>query len=172
MRKLSTTRRAAGVAAALRRPLLIPAGPALGASLSLIARLTALRPSSADRFARLARFAVVGVSGLGVNLLALALLLMARPGSLLVGGDALSAVIATQLAVAWNFTLTERWAFGGHGGHWLRRLVPFWVLSCVSLLAQLPLAAALQPLLADSYLLASGAAVGILMLTGGVRLIV
>lgn len=125
----------------------------------------ALRLSTANRFGRLARFAAVGTSGLGVNLLALALLLMAHLGALIVGGDAISAVIATQLAVAWNFALTERWAFTGHRGHWLRRLLPFWALSCATLLAQLPLAATLQPLLGGSYLLATGAAVGILMLT-------
>ncbi|UKA62127.1 GtrA family protein [Arthrobacter sp. FW306-04-A] len=122
-------------------------------------------PPRSEQFGRLARFAAVGASGLVVNLVALALLLMGRLGSLIVGGDALSAIIATQLAVAWNFALTERWAFSGHYGHWLRRLPLFWVLSCAALLAQLPLAATLQPMLGGSYLLATGAAVGILMLT-------
>jgi putative flippase GtrA len=110
------------------------------------------------------RFAAVGFSGLGVNLLALALLLGAHLGSWLIGGDALSAIISTQVAVAWNFALTERWVFKKRSGHWGRRLVPYWGASCAALLVQLPLAAAMQPVLGGSYLLAIGASVGILML--------
>ncbi|KHL01962.1 hypothetical protein LK10_13915 [Sinomonas humi] len=90
---------------------------------------------------------------------------MAVPRSPIAGGDAVSAVLATQLAVAWNFALTERWVFKGHPGHWQRRLLPFWALSCATLLVQLPLAAVLQPLLEGSYLLATAAAVCILVVT-------
>lgn len=117
------------------------------------------------RLGRLVRFGAVGLSGLVVNLLALALLLAMHLGSQLVGGDALSAILATQVAVAWNFGLTERWVFKASSGHWARRLLPFWILSCAALAAQLPLAAVIQPLFSGSYLLATGAAVGALMVT-------
>jgi putative flippase GtrA len=80
------------------------------------------------------------------------------------GGQIVSAVAATQVAVGWNFALTERWVFPGRPGHWTARLLPFWVLSCGALLAQLPLAAGLQSTLGGSYVLATGAALAILML--------
>jgi hypothetical protein len=44
------------------------------------------------------------------------------------------------------------------------RLLPSWALNCGALLAQLPLAWRLQPVLGGSYLLATGAALVILML--------
>jgi hypothetical protein len=44
------------------------------------------------------------------------------------------------------------------------RLLPSWALNCGALLAQLPLAWRLQPVLGGSYLLATGAAPVILML--------
>lgn len=135
--------------------------PALGN----LRRRAQTRLSATSRFGRLVRFGAVGISGLVVNLLALALLLLAHLGSRVVGGEALSAIIATQCAVAWNFGLTERWVFKGQRGHWVRRLLPFWVLSCGALIAQLPLAAALQPLLNGSYLLATAMAVCLLMTT-------
>ncbi|MEA5454872.1 GtrA family protein [Sinomonas sp. JGH33] len=109
---------------------------------------------------RLARFAAVGASGVLVNLGALALLLMAHVGSRITGGEALSAIMATQVAIGWNFTLTERWVFTGHRGHWLRRLFPFWALSCATLLAQLPLAATPLPCAAGSAGTASRRVVG------------
>jgi putative flippase GtrA len=67
--------------------------------------------------------------------------------------------------VGWNFALTERWVFPGRPGHWAARLLPFWLLNCGALLAQLPLAARLQSVLGGSYVLATGAALTILMLT-------
>ena len=142
--------------------------PNAGRVTALTAASPGRRQFNADaigRLARLLRFAGVGASGLGVNLAALALLLAAHLDSPLIGGNAVSAVLATQIAVAWNFALTERWVFKGHPGHWRRRLLPFWVISCATLLAQLPLAAVLQPLLEGSYLLATAAAVCALVAT-------
>ena len=149
---------AAGTIPASARPW---AGRAAGAP----RRVALVGLSESGRFGRLVRFGAVGVSGLAVNLLALAVLLITHLGSRVVGGDILSAIIATQLAVAWNFGLTERWVFRGQRGHWMRRLLPFWMLSCAALVAQLPLAAMLQPLLDGSYLMATGAAVCLLMVT-------
>lgn len=112
---------------------------------------------------RLAKFAAVGVSGLAVNLLALVILLAVPFDSLAVGGEVISAVISTQVAIAWNFLLTERWVFRrGKQGRALR-LLPFWALSCAALLAQLPIAGVLQASVGNSYVIATAAAIGILM---------
>jgi len=112
------------------------------------------------------RFAVVGGSGVLVNLVALALLLRVAPGAIGTGTGEhiIAAVAATQAAVGWNFALTERWVFPGRPGHWAARLLPFWVINCGALPAQLPLAARLQPVLGGSYLLATGTALVLLML--------
>src|SRR5262249_2417267 len=129
-------------------------------------QLAALRLAVAGRAGRLARFAVAGGSGVLVNLVTLAVLLQVTPGALAAGagGQMIAAVAATQAAVGWNFALTERWVFPGRPGHWAARLLPFWALSCGALLAQLPLAARLQPVLGGSYVLATGVAPVILML--------
>lgn len=47
--------------------------------------------------------------------------------------------------MGWKFALTERWVYRRQGGRWVSRLAPFWILNCAALLAQLPLAARLQP---------------------------
>ena len=129
-------------------------------------QLVALRLAVAGRAGRLVRFALVGGSGVVVNLVVLAVLLRVAPGAIGTGpsGHIIAAVAATQVAVGWNFALTERWVFPGRPGHWVARLLPFWVLNCGALLAQLPLAGRLQPLLGGSYVLATGAALVLLML--------
>lgn len=129
-------------------------------------RLIALRLAAAGQAGRLVRFALVGGSGVLVNLVALALLLRVTPGVIGAGagGKIVSAVAATQVAAGWNFALTERWVFPGRPGRWTARLLPFWLLNCGALLAQLPLAAQLQSVLGGSYVLATGAALAILML--------
>ena len=109
---------------------------------------------------------MVGGSGVLVNLAVLAVLLRVAPGAIAAGAGAriIAAVAATQVAVAWNFALTEQWVFPGRPGHWTARLLPFWLLSCGALLAQLPLAAQLQSVLGGSYVLATGTALAIVML--------
>jgi dolichol-phosphate mannosyltransferase len=121
---------------------------------------------AAGRAGRLARFASVGGSGVLVNVAVLALLLRVVSGAIGAGagGQVAAAVAATQVAVGWNFALTERWVFPGRPGHWAARLLPFWVLNCGALLAQLPLAARLESMLGGSYVLATGAALAIVML--------
>jgi dolichol-phosphate mannosyltransferase len=127
-------------------------------------QLVGLRLAVTRQAGRLLRFAVVGSSGVVVNLLVLALLLRAHVGASWEGKPAVAAVVATQVAIGWNFALTERWVFPGRPGHWARRLFPFWILNCAALLAQLPLAARLRPLLHDSYLLATAVALAVLIL--------
>jgi putative flippase GtrA len=139
---------------------------AVGAAASAAAVPVRLRLAVAGRAGRLVRFAVVGGTGVMVNLAVLALLLRVTPSAFGAGagGQIVSAVAATQVAVGWNFALTERWVFPGRPGHWAARLLLFWVLNCGALLAQLPLAARLRPVLGGSYVLATGAALAILML--------
>jgi putative flippase GtrA len=129
-------------------------------------QLITLRLAAAGRPGRLVRFALVGGSGVLVNLAALAALLRVTPGAIGpgAGGQIIAAVAATQVAVGWNFALTERWVFPGRPGPWAARLLPFWVMNCGALLAQLPLAARLQTVLGGSYVLATGAALVTLML--------
>jgi len=127
-------------------------------------QLIDLRMTVPRRAGRLLRFAMVGGSGVVVNLKVLALLLRAHVGAFWAGRQAAAAIIATQVAIGWNFVLTERWVFRGRARHWAGRLFPFWVLNCAALVAQLPLAARLRPLLGGSYLLATAAALAILIL--------
>jgi dolichol-phosphate mannosyltransferase len=127
-------------------------------------QLVGLRVALPRQAGRLLRFAMVGGSGFVVNLLALALLLRGHVGVLWGERQAVAAVVATQVAIGWNFALTERWVFPGRPGHWVRRLLPFWALNCAALLAQLPLAARLRPLLDGSYLLATAVALAVLIL--------
>ena len=83
-----------------------------------------------------ARFGVVGLTGLGVNQVALAAL-----AELLNVHYLVAAVAATQLSTSWNFIGTERWAFRGRrpesslGG----RFLAFLALNNATLLARLPL---------------------------------
>lgn len=137
-----------------------------GQAACYLRQLVVLRLAAAGRAGRLVRFAMVGGSGVLVNLAVLASLLRVAPGAIWAGagGRIIAAVAATQVAVGWNFALTERWVFPGRTGHWAARLLPFWVLNCGALLAQLPLAGRLQPMLSGSYVLATGAALVLLML--------
>lgn len=76
--------------------------------------------------ARLTRFSVVGATGLGVNMAALAAF------TDLVGlYYLLSALLATQISTAWNFVLTERWVFRGRelGRSRKTRLVLFYAMN-------------------------------------------
>lgn len=127
-------------------------------------QLAGLRMAVPSRAGRLLRFALVGGTGFVVNLLVLAVLLENHVGALWAGRQATAAVVATQVAIVWNFALTERWVFPGRAGHWAGRLFPFWVLNCIALLVQLPLAARLRSLLGGSYLLATAMALAILIL--------
>jgi dolichol-phosphate mannosyltransferase len=128
-----------------------------------IALLVTLRLSSATKTGRLLRFGSVGASGVAVNLAALSLLLATHLGT---AGprEAFAAVVATQLAIVWNFVLSEWWVFERRPSSRVRRFATFWALNSAALFLQLPLADALRLPLANSYVLATGAALAILTL--------
>jgi putative flippase GtrA len=87
----------------------------------------------AGRFGRLFRFAAVGITGLVVNQLAL----WAATDGLGVH-YVFSAILATQLSTAWNFTLSEWWVFKAERtGRWTR-LFWFAVLNNAWLAARVP----------------------------------
>lgn len=84
--------------------------------------------------ARLVRFGLVGLSGLVVNQL---VLWIATAG---IGFHYLvSAVVATQFSTLWNFTLAERWVFGGSRAGWSRRFLWFALMNNAWLVARAPL---------------------------------
>jgi dolichol-phosphate mannosyltransferase len=80
--------------------------------------------------ARLMRFVAVGVSGLAVNTLLLALFTDVSGLYYL-----LSALLATQGSTLWNFALTERWVFRGaeHRHSYRRRMAMFFVINNIAL---------------------------------------
>ena len=86
--------------------------------------------------ARFGRFGVVGLSGLVVNTLVLALL---------VGGLSLwyvgAAILATQVSSTWNFVLTDRWVFRGSAPRMGlgARAATFLAMNNVALLLRIPL---------------------------------
>ena len=71
---------------------------------------------------RFSRFALVGASGLGVNMAAFALLFAAGLHYLA------AAIIATQISTLWLFALTDKWVFRGrrlHYSQWSRAALYF-----------------------------------------------
>jgi dolichol-phosphate mannosyltransferase len=128
-------------------------------------QLAALRIATAGEVGRLLRFALVGASGVGINLLVLAALLQTP---VLGGGSLAPAVaetIATQLAIAWNFGLTERLVFASAGTRYRRwlRFAGFWGLSNGSLAVQLPLADAIAHRAGSSYVVATAVTLALLV---------
>jgi len=125
-------------------------------------RITGARPAVLPSAARrLVRFGAVGLTGLVVNLAVLgALLALDIPGVT----EPFLAACAAQVAIVWNFVLTERWALTGRGkrGTWAHRLVAYAATSNVALLVQLPLAGALVAATDIGYLLATACAIGTL----------
>jgi dolichol-phosphate mannosyltransferase len=98
---------------------------------------------------RLAKFGLVGISGLFVNALVLAF------ATELLGIFYLtSAVIATQGSTLWNFALSETWVFSGaHSPRGRpRRLAMFLVMNNVALLLRAPMIVILTTTLGFHYL--------------------
>jgi dolichol-phosphate mannosyltransferase len=129
-------------------------------ALRYLVQLVSLRLAAVGELRGLLRFALVGASGVLVNLLALAavLELVSRPAS--DGVQAAAETAATQVAVLWNFALTELWVFGGRPGGpgRLLRFAGYWAISIAALAVQLPLAAWLDRLLPVGYVVATGLA--------------
>jgi len=112
--------------------------------------LVALRFGGAST--RFTRFGAVGVSGLAVNMIALAVLTDVL-GLYYVA----SAVLATQVSTLWNFTLTERWVFtvGEHKRTRRTRLVMFFGMNNAALTLRGPMLVFLVSLLGINYLAAN-----------------
>jgi dolichol-phosphate mannosyltransferase len=94
------------------------------------------RLASFTRSRDVSRFAIVGLTGLGVNQLAMVLLT-----EMLGLHYILSAVAATQLSSSWNFIATELWAFRGRQtiNSPLGRYASFLGLNNATLLLRIPL---------------------------------
>ena len=94
------------------------------------------RLASFTRSRDVSRFAIVGLTGLAVNQLAVVLLTEALGLHYIV-----SAVAATQLSSSWNFAATERWAFRGRQpvNSALVRYASFLGLNNATLLLRIPL---------------------------------
>lgn len=97
-----------------------------------MARSVVLRPRSH----RVARFGLVGISGLGVNQLSLAFFAELLGVHYLVG-----AIAATQVSSSWNFAGIELWAFNDRRriGRPITRYLSFMVVNNATLVARLPL---------------------------------
>jgi dolichol-phosphate mannosyltransferase len=109
------------------------------------------------RMGRMARFAAVGALGTVVNLLVMALLLQLGLHYVV------AAVVATEVAIAHNFLMQERFVFSDRreGAHsWRRRALTFAAFNNAETLIRLPLLVALvgpaglQPVLAQGATLA------------------
>ena len=94
------------------------------------------RIASFTRSRDVSRFAIVGLTGLGVNQLVMLLLTEALGLHYIV-----SAVAATQLSSSWNFVATERWAFRGRRplNSPVARYASFLGLNNATLLLRIPL---------------------------------
>ncbi len=118
---------------------------------------TTFVPRKVSRLSTAAKFAVVGMSGLLVNQVALA-------GLTELGGlfYILSAIAATQVSSTWNFLGTEFWVFGGRSvrGRPLGRYAAFLALNNGSLLVRVPLLWALSEVIGIHYLIANVVTLG------------
>lgn len=117
-------------------------------------QLARLRVGGMSVANRLLRFAVVGASGFVVNLLVLRQLLAMSLPQLGAAQESICATVATQVALLWNFVLTEWWVFAGQArkGTLMGRAALFYALGNGSLLAQLPLAALVAATTPATYL--------------------
>ncbi len=101
---------------------------------------------------RLSRFAVVGLSGIPVNML-LIFLLTEGAGLYYVA----SAILATQGSTLWNFVLAERWVFRDrtrNGGR-IGRAAKFFLVNNVALVLRVPMLFVLTSLLGVNYLVSN-----------------
>jgi dolichol-phosphate mannosyltransferase len=122
-------------------------------------QLIGLRAAAAEGIVRFAKFAVVGLSGVVVNLVILGLLLWLGVASGIRSGGMLDAAIAVQFAILSNFILSETWVFSDRGGKWRRRLPAFWLLGNIALAGQLIVAAQVQSVFGSSYFISTAVAV-------------
>jgi len=102
--------------------------------------------------ARFGRFGIVGLTGLLVNTLLLAVL----AGPLGIGYVA-AAILATQGSTLWNFTLTEAWVFADrdHGRSLAQRMGMFFFMNNVALPLRIPILFVLTSALGVHYLVSN-----------------
>jgi dolichol-phosphate mannosyltransferase len=114
-----------------------------------------------DLGARMGRFGIVGLSGLAVNTLLLALLTDAIGMWYVLG-----AVLATQGSTLWNFLLTDRWVFRGreHRMGPLARTSAFFAMNNLALLLRIPVLYGLVTVLGLHHLLANAGSLLLLSL--------
>lgn len=127
--------------------------------------LTRGRAARLSAFAALVRFGLVGMSGMVVNLLVLAVLLRLTSRVPASTAQALAETVATQVAIVWNFALTEARVFRptrASAGR-LGRMAGFWSVSMAALAVQLPLSHLLDAALKIGYVAATAAALVILV---------
>jgi dolichol-phosphate mannosyltransferase len=98
------------------------------------------------------KFGLVGISGLAVNMLLLAVL-TSGAGLLYLA----SALLATEASIVWNFALSECWVFRRKGDRdgWLRRFVSFAVTNNTAFALSGPLLWLLVQVIGLQYLLAN-----------------
>jgi dolichol-phosphate mannosyltransferase len=116
-----------------------------------------LRLRLGDRGTRMAGFAAVGASGVAVNTAALAALLSLGGAHVLVWS-----FVATQVAIVWNFSLSERWVFRGQQVGLWSRLSSYTALNNASFALSGPLLMALITIAALPVLLANVVSLGVL----------
>jgi putative flippase GtrA len=113
------------------------------------------------------KFALVGISGIVVNEVALhAFVTALSPGQLLV-----AALLSSQVSTLTNFILTELWVFRGRevGGHLVWRYVTFNLLNLLTQVVRLPTIYLLTQIGGVHYLVSNLVAIG---LTFGIRYLV
>lgn len=122
-----------------------------------MATRVALRPRSLN----VARFGIVGATGLGVNQVALAVFTEFLGVYYLA-----SAILATQVSSSWNFLGTEHWVFRGRKskGSMLQRYVSFMGLNNITLLIRIPLLWLLTDLAGINYLWSNAVTLGAIFL--------
>jgi len=114
-----------------------------------------------DRLLRLVKFGLVGVSGIGVNTLALFVFSGFIGIHYLVG-----IVLATQASTAWNFTLSDIWVFNRASAEknlW-HRFWMFWTLNNTALLFRWPIVYLLTDVASVHYLVSNLISLVIVML--------
>lgn len=111
----------------------------------------ALRSATASPLGRLALFGVIGLTGFAPNLATLFVL-----SGLLGMHYVLATVIATQVAILWNFVLLELIVYRRHRPRrWYGRAATFAAINNMDLLLRIPLLTALVEKAHMNYLLAA-----------------
>ncbi len=107
---------------------------------------------------RLARFALVGISGIGVNSALITVLVEIGRLPPVVAG-----ALATEAAILSNFTLHDRWTFGGRSTAiaWPRRAARYNLAALGGLAINVAVLAGLTGLLRLHYLVANVGAIGV-----------